>query len=136
MLFSSDVKRIFEVANELRKSRLRSKRPSEHIFLRDNGFDLMRDNLVKGGVDWPEVDEINVFKEDMVTFDLVCMEFWIRYRDQTFEVNDDVGGFWELTKRIKEVFSTSEQRWEESVVKPAFARNATMIYKRDIERTD
>jgi hypothetical protein len=45
-------------------------------------------------------------------------------------VNDDVGEFWALVNRVKEVFPDSDQEWEEQVVKPAFARNATVIYTR------
>jgi hypothetical protein len=35
---------------------------------------------------------------------------------------DAIRGFWELARRVKEVFPSSDQEWEESVVKPAFAR--------------
>ena len=57
-------------------------------------------------------------------------EFQLVGKDEVFEVNDDVGGFWDLVKRVKEVFPDSDHEWEDSVVKPAFARNANVIYER------
>jgi hypothetical protein len=58
------------------------------------------------------------------------LEFDLVDKDEVFEVNDDVGGFWDLARRVKEVFPSSDQEWEEGVVKPAFARNARVVFER------
>lgn len=108
----------------------RKKEVPERILLKDDGFDLYSGDTIKGGVVWREVDKITVFKEDLITYDMICMEFIVSAKDQVFEVNDEVEGFWELAKRVKEVFPASRQDWEAAVVKPAFARNPTVIYER------
>lgn len=108
----------------------RKKDVPERIALRGDGFDLCSGDDLKYRVLWNEVDRIEVFKEDLITYDMVCMEFIVGVKDMVFPVNDEVEGFWEMVKRIKEVFPTSRQDWEAVVVKPAFARNPTVIYER------
>lgn len=100
------------------------------IAFTEGGFDLRADTSTVGDVKWNEVQKILAFKRDMVTTDLVCLEFQLVGKDEAFEVNDDVGEFWDLVKRVKDVFPDSDQEWEEQVVKPAFSRNATVIYSR------
>ena len=102
----------------------------ERVILRDDGFHLYSGKTFKGGVLWRKVDKIAVFKEDLITYDMVCMEFILRAKNEVFEVNDEVEGFWEMVKRVKEVLPTSQQDWEAVVIKPAFARNPTVIYER------
>jgi hypothetical protein len=102
----------------------------DRVILKTEGFALYRGSAIKGGVDWREIDKITVFKEDLLTYDVVCMEFMLGAKNEVFEVNDDVEGFWGLVKRIKEVFPTSRQDWEAVVLKPAFDRNPTVVYER------
>ena len=106
------------------------------IILREDGFDLHRGEEHKGEVSWDEVDKIVVFKKDMLTFDIVCVEFTIGVKDQFFLVDDDVEGFWDMVRRIKEVFLKSNQKWEELVIKPAFDQNLTVIYERTWDRKE
>ena len=108
----------------------RKKDVPERIVLRDDGFDLYSGDALKYGVLWNEVDRIEVFKEDLITYDMVCMEFIVGAKDMVFPVNDEVEGFWEMVKRVKEVLPSSRQDWEAVVIKPAFARNPTVIYQR------
>ncbi len=102
----------------------------ERIRLTIDGFELLSGDEVKWRIWWSEVDKIEVFKEDLITYDLVCMEFFVGVRDMVFPLNEELEGFWEIANRIKEVFPTSSQDWEAAVVKPAFARNPAIIYER------
>ena len=104
--------------------------PPAWIAFTGDGFELRHDEALVGGVKWNEIHKILAFKRDMVTSDLVCLEFQLVGKDEVFEVNDNVGGFWDLAKRVKKVFPDSDHEWEESVVKPVFARNANVIYER------
>ena len=85
---------------------------------------------MQGGVLWREVDEIAVFKADLITCDLICMEFIIRGKNQIFDVNEEVVGFGEMAERLKQALPCSRQDWEAAVVMPPFARNPTVIYER------
>jgi hypothetical protein len=102
----------------------------ERAVLREDGFDLYEGENYKGGVIWAEVEKIVAFKRDMVTFDLVCLGFIIPGKKEIFEINDDLRGYQDIVKRIKESFPDSRQDWESAVVRPAFARNTTTIYQR------
>lgn len=104
--------------------------PPLWIAFTSEGFELRKAESLVGGVEWSEIRKIIAFKRDLVTSDVVCLEFHLVGKDEVFEVNDDVGGFWDLARRVKEVFPGSDQEWEESVVKPAFARNARVIFER------
>ena len=99
------------------------------IAFTSEGFELRKAESLVGGVEWSEIRKIVAFKRDLVTTDAVCLEFHLVGRDGVFEVNDDVGGFWELVGRVKEVFPGSDQDWEATVVRPAFARNARVIFE-------
>jgi len=108
----------------------RKKEVPERIVLTDDGFELYSGDDLKYRVLWNEVDRIEAFKEDLITYDMVCMEFIVGAQDMVYPLNDEVDGFWEMVKRVKEVLPTSRQDWEAAVVKPAFARNPTVIYQR------
>ena len=102
----------------------------ERIILTDDGFDLFSGDTRKYGVLWSEVDKVEAFKEDLLTYDLICMEFIVGAKDMVYPINEEVEGFWEMVRRIKVVFPSSKQDWEAVVMKPAFARNPTVIYER------
>jgi len=93
------------------------------------GFTLHSGEANAASINWLDVRRIVAFKRDLGTSDIVCLEFLLP--TGTFEVNDDVGGFWDLAQRIKDVFPDSDQEWEVRVVKPAFAENRSVIYQRD-----
>jgi hypothetical protein len=115
-------------------TRLRRKAFPVRIDITARGFDVYEGDRQVASVAWDDVDEIVAFKRDMLTWDLVCLEFVLRGRDRACEVNDDAAEFWNLVKHVKEVFPESVQDWERLVVKPAFATNLTVIFKRT--RTD
>lgn len=100
------------------------------IAFTSEGFELRKAESLVGGIKWAEIRKIVAFKRDLVTSDIVCLEFHLLGTDQVFEVNDDVGGFWDLVRRLKEVFPSSDQEWEAAVIRPAFARNARLIFER------
>ncbi len=102
----------------------------ERIILRDDGFDLFSGGTLKYTVLWNEVGKVEVFKEDLITYDLICMEFFVAAKGMVFPVNEEIEGFWELVSRIKVVLPASKQDWEAIVVKPAFARNPIVVYER------
>ena len=56
----------------------RKKDVPERVILKFEGFDLYSGDTLKGGVQWHEIDKIEVFKEDLITYDMVCMEWSFR----------------------------------------------------------
>ncbi len=118
-----------KIVEALRSRAGNPRRAPSWIAFTDEGFELRADTEFVSGLKWRDVRKIVAFKRDMVTADLVCLAFQCTGQEGVFEVNDEVGGFWDLVNRVKEVFPDSDQEWEESVVQPAFARNAIAIYE-------
>lgn len=112
-------------------SRLFSKNETkERIELFPSGFRLICDGQAKGEVLWNQVNRIAAFKDDLLTVDLICMEFILREKDIVFEVNEDIEGFWDLAKRLPTIYPSINREWQSKVVLPPFARNPTTIYQR------
>ena len=122
--------------HKLAKTIRRREESPARIVLREDGFDLYQAEVINSGVLWSEVDKISAFKRDLVTYDLVCIEFVIGAKDSLIEVNDDVEGFWEMVGRLKEIFPDSQQDWELSVIKPAFELCETVIYEKGVAGID
>lgn len=106
--------------------------PKERVDLLETGFRHWRANQLVGTVQWDDVEKVTAFKRDAGTIDFVCLEFLLSPNRTYWVLHDEVEGFWALVARIKEVFPDSDQRWEERVVKPAFAENATVILQKGI----
>lgn len=111
------------------RARMADGSPAWIAFTRDE-FELRKGEAFVGGVKWREIRKIVAFKRDLVTSDAVCLKFHLVGQDEVLQVNDDVGGFWDLARRVKEVFPDSDQEWEAMVVKPAFARSTRVIFER------
>jgi hypothetical protein len=95
---SGEVAVMFErIARALRRKR----EVLERIVLRDDGFDLYSGDHLKYQILWNEVDRIEVFKKDLITSDIVCMEFIVRAKNLIYPVNDEVEGFWDMVKRLR-----------------------------------
>ncbi len=95
----------------------------------DDGFEIRSTGTV-GGVRWDRLRRIDAFKRDLFTEDLVCLAFTQDDVAGYLEVNEDVEGFWDLVRRIKQRLPGSDQTWEQEVVQPAFARSHRVIYER------
>ena len=103
--------------------------PPGRIRLNNDGFDLYVEDTLKWQVHWDALNKIEVFKVDLITYDIVCMELFDFERDMTFPVNEEVKGFWEMVKRLKEALPSSLQDWDVDLENPTFARTRTTIYK-------
>ncbi|MER2996893.1 hypothetical protein [Pontibacter populi] len=48
----------------------------------------------------------------------------------TITIAEETPGYYVFKEKLKAVFPNSDMNWEEKVVKPAFAENLTVIYKK------
>ena len=101
-----------------------------YIVIFEEGFSLHEDDAKEVRIEWPAIGKIVAFKEDLLTFDLVCLEFHLVAGDKIVELNEDTKGFWELVEKLKAVFPDSDQAWESKVLKPAYSRNPFTIYEK------
>ena len=102
----------------------------ERIQVTEQGFSIYNGQKHLGDITWNNIKQVAAFKEDLLTVDAVCLEIATYVPAQYWVVDDDVAGFWDLSARLKTVLPGYEQDWEQHVVKPAFARNWRVVFKR------
>lgn len=78
-------------------------------------------------VAWDEVAFIKLFKRDLVTTDLVCIE--IGFAEMAIEINEEEAGFDRLAAAIQERFPKSKAQFSQ-VLFPAFAVSEQEIYRK------
>jgi hypothetical protein len=110
-------------------NRLRhEKPPNAEIRLTDDGFSVAKNQREIISVHWNDIQEIVAFKRDSITTDLVCFSF--STSDGSFEVNEEVPGFSSLQSALEKELPGFDNTWPYKVIKPAFAPNRTVIYRR------
>ena len=93
----------------------------------ENGFEIKLKDSIET-IKWAEIDEINAFKKDVYAYDLVAME--IVCGRNSFSVNEETPGWFQLVIKLKEIFESIPEDWEVTITQPPFATNFTTIYKR------
>ena len=94
----------------------------------DNGFKIGLIDSTET-IKWAEIDEINAYKKDVYAYDLVVME--IVCGKNSFSVNEETPGWFQLVIKLKEIFESIPKDWEVNITQPPFATNFTTIYKRE-----
>lgn len=93
----------------------------------DNGFSFTI-NEITTEKNWNEIEEINVYKRDLMTTDLICMD--INFKETSLTFSEETQGWYILVKKLKEVFNTIPSDWNDKVVVPPFETNFKTIYKK------
>lgn len=102
--------------------------PDTEIRLTDDGFSLAKSQREIFSLRWNDIQEIVAFKRDLFTTDLVCFSFLTS--DGSFEVNEEVPGFSSLESALEKELPGFDNTWRYKVIKPAFAPNRTVIYRK------
>ena len=93
----------------------------------DEGFWIkLNSDSIK--VNWADVLEITAYKVDLLTVDEVRVD--IITNAVTVTITEETLGYDVFKEKLKAIFPESDMQWEEKVVKPAFAENLTVIYKK------
>ena len=78
---------------------------------------------------WSSIRCIRAFKRDLLTSDEVLLSFENDAEPEYIEVSEEEPGFEEFRLEIEKRFSFPAGWWE-AVLKPAFARNESVLYAR------
>jgi hypothetical protein len=79
---------------------------------------------------WIDVEEVRAFKRDLVTTDLICLEFKKLGKEEYYEINEEMAGYHDLLELIPEHLTKFNLEWFSSIARPAFASNHQVIWKR------
>jgi hypothetical protein len=77
---------------------------------------------------WKEIQQINVFKTDLMTTDRVDME--VIYGG-VLALNEEMAGWYQFVEKTKYVFPSIPKDWDLTIIHPAFETNFRTIYLRD-----
>jgi hypothetical protein len=78
---------------------------------------------------WSSIRRICAFKKDLITSDEAFLSFENDTAPEYVEVSEEVPGFGEFRLEVENRFSFPVGWWE-AVLKPAFARNESVLYVR------
>jgi hypothetical protein len=93
-----------------------------------DGVVLHKDDRVVWTIRWDEVTRIEAYKIDLITTDVVCLEFVSATLSGV--VDEETPGWKQLTIAVAERFPVRSD-WRSVVVKPPFATNRSILWDRD-----
>jgi hypothetical protein len=78
---------------------------------------------------WTDIEEVSAYKVDLITTDDICLD--ISFQDFILTISEEVPGFPLFIEKLIEALPGIDGDWEAKVIKPPFATNQTIIYKRE-----
>jgi hypothetical protein len=93
-----------------------------------DGFSITYDKFQKQ-FKWDEIIQINVFKRDQLTVDLIEME--IVSIKSSFTISEDLPGWYQFILKTKEVFPSIPKDWDITIIQKPFHTNFTTIYRKN-----
>jgi hypothetical protein len=78
-------------------------------------------------IDWADVQEIQTYKIDLWSYDVICLAF--RVADQWYECSEEDHGFSELFQVLSLRYPSIDPDWYSRVMQPPFASNLRVLWK-------
>jgi hypothetical protein len=94
----------------------------------DNGFagTIEEEELA---LNWSELNTIVAYKNDLYTYDVVCLDVFTT-DGQNFSINEDTPGWYQFIERMNTTFISIDKGWQTQVTIPAFETKLTLLYDR------
>lgn len=96
----------------------------------ENGFEIVASGCCLFQVAWSDVREIIAFKEDLFSYDEICVGFRVKDEDAYRIVTEEYLDFDDLLRELRYRFPGIPIDWFADVVFPAFAPNGTVLWRR------
>ena|SRR5579884_889954 len=95
------------------------------IEVSDNGLLIV---ATKGRyfVEWESITRVTAFKRDMLTFDLICLEF--QSGGMIYEVNEEMPGFEEAVDKLGQSLPGIPANWLNEIADTPFDSTPTILY--------
>jgi len=104
--------------------------PKPWLTIEADGFSHVLPND-KTTVRWADVKEIVAFKVDLFAVDLICIAFRVSDDGEYFEIDEEMPGYKALLEALPATFPGIRTDWFSEVAFPAFATNATSLWRRE-----
>jgi hypothetical protein len=101
--------------------------PAANIELLTEGFQI---RLLSGiiRIAWNEVQEIQIYKADLITTDVICADLILDITIVT--VTEETSGWETLMKEAESQLKGFDVHWYDKIVQLPFAEDRTTVYKR------
>ncbi len=93
----------------------------------EHGVKFFRGDVEVGGFSWDKVRRIVAYKDDLMTTDLICLEFEVE-DDLVYLAHEEAPGFEQLCTDMAKAFPAIDPNWLLTVMQPAFVRNFTVLH--------
>ena len=80
---------------------------------------------------WDQIDRITTYKLDLLTTDCICLLFEGRFDASPYQIHEEMMGFGQVFKALRDAFPGISEFWYFDVTTPAFERNETILFERD-----
>ncbi len=107
------------LGNKKKKQRIKK------IELTENGFLINCDGEVTR-YKWSEIEKLTGFKMDRLTVDDICLK--IEANEKESFTSEEFDGWRIFMNKMLNEFPQIDKNWEETITKPAFERNETVLY--------
>ena len=99
-----------------------------HIKIEDDSIILLKDESLAISFRVNEIESIKVFKRDLVTEDLICMEFTTE--NSSYELNEEMKAWNDFVETLPDVLTNCErvEKWFSKVTQTPFETNEIEIY--------
>ena len=115
---------------KLVSGRARGVRPQLRIVVDDAGASVVDADTQRQlwRIEWAAVKEIVGWKDDVFSYDIMCLGFRTTDADQYYVCDEEYQGWEELTAKVDQVFSLQGSSWWSRVAFPPHARNWTVVW--------
>jgi len=110
------------------KERFSPKEPKLAVVFDAAGFTILQDEKPKVCADWSSVREIFAYKDDLWSYDEICIGFRFNDAGEYYWVGESCVGYREFIENLKEKFPEIRTDWFSKVAFPAFDRNRTTLW--------
>jgi hypothetical protein len=110
------------------KERFSPKEPKVAVEFDAAGFTILEDEKPKVRAEWSRVREIFAYKDDLWSYDEICIGFRFNDAGDYWWVGESYIGYREFRENLKVRFPEILTDWFSDVAFPAFAQNRTTLW--------
>ena len=110
------------------KKRFSSQPPQWEVRLEPDGYTVLRDGVFQVQGRWSEVREVFAYKDDLFSYDEICIGFRHADDGSYWWVGEGFTGYPAFLQELEARFPEMRRDWFSEVAIPAFARNQTTLW--------
>jgi hypothetical protein len=102
--------------------------PETRVIFDDGGVSLFVESDLKWNFAWASVREVFAYKDDLGTYDEICLGFRFDDAGSCWRVDEECIGYQQLLDELPRRFPGIRTEWWREVAFPAFVANRTTLW--------